>query len=692
MAPTAKSVLEQFKIANNLYVLGSFEKGLTIYSQQVRALNLVWAMIEAAPKEALQRVAVIGGGFAGLTAAAGFLLKGAQCVFVFEKRGALCPLQEGSDTRWVHPRIYDWPNEGSTSPAAALPLLNWNAGRASDVVVEVLQEWENITRPLETSTGSSVKSPIQTYVNVKHLRVDKNLNIEWVGENLTSFSRTAPSGFKEAFGSVILAVGFGIEPDAKIPYWRNETLGQPRLDLGVRTYLVSGHGDGALVDLFRVRIARFRQDRILVELFEGNAALKSELSKIKANYDRNPGNLDLLFDEFEALATNKSSGFEDLLTALRMRLRTDTAAILQMSPTIDSFRQIFRSLASFQNRFLVFALYRAGGVIPTREECTEKLLKEHGIDAGDVIYRHGIKKSAEKAVEDVLDRELKDACAKEVDKLKNNVGQPANICWTGGYWHQQSDKLSGKVAADEATKAGWRLEHLPAATELLVTGFISAVSGYLSAIGSVGADFRITLHRTLYVGEEPWLQQAAKYVGNTSRLGKAARTFGFNHASVGYAAVARQIVCTRSKDISETDAQYAEALQQDTEQLKVTADSQRMNPNVRSVLAIPILTPDKNRTLAVLYADSTTVNAFEESCITTLVEMCKSFASEIGDIDFSRVGNFQVPPTVSIPEMDGGAIARLQVMKALESPSPPSAKNASYLNVEFTDFIVHGKN
>jgi hypothetical protein len=67
---------------------------------------------------------------------------------VFEKRAALCPLQEGSDTRWVHPRIYDWPNEGSTSPAAALPILNWNAGRASDVVVEVLDEWKKITSSL----------------------------------------------------------------------------------------------------------------------------------------------------------------------------------------------------------------------------------------------------------------------------------------------------------------------------------------------------------------------------------------------------------------------------------------------------------------------------------------------------------------------------------------------------------------
>jgi predicted RNA-binding Zn-ribbon protein involved in translation (DUF1610 family) len=89
-------------------------------------------------------------------------------------------------------------------------------------------------------------------------------------------------------------------------------------------------------------------------------------------------------------------------------------------------------------------------------------------------------------------------------------------------------------------KAQWRLEHLPPATQVLVTGFLAGVAGYLDSLGSAGCDFRATLHRTLYVGDEATLQQAAKYDGNTKREGSAARTFGFNHASVGYAAVTRK--------------------------------------------------------------------------------------------------------------------------------------------------------
>src|SRR5436853_6533719 len=118
MSSSPSIVLKRFALADNIYLLGTFETGLTIYNQQVRGLNLVWSMVEAAPEKQLRRIAVVGGGFAGLTAAAGLLHKGAEHVCVFEKRASLCPLQQGSDARWVHPRIYDWPGDNSNVPTA----------------------------------------------------------------------------------------------------------------------------------------------------------------------------------------------------------------------------------------------------------------------------------------------------------------------------------------------------------------------------------------------------------------------------------------------------------------------------------------------------------------------------------------------------------------------------------------------
>ena len=59
----------------NRFVLGTFERGVTVYRQQIRALNLIHALIEAASggKKVIapgSRIAVIGGGAFGMTAAA----------------------------------------------------------------------------------------------------------------------------------------------------------------------------------------------------------------------------------------------------------------------------------------------------------------------------------------------------------------------------------------------------------------------------------------------------------------------------------------------------------------------------------------------------------------------------------------------------------------------------------------------
>src|SRR5690606_13399006 len=71
--------------------------------------------------------------------------------------------------------------------------------------------------------------------------------------------------------AIVLASGFGTEvalPDGVTPsYWRNDTLGQPALNGAKQTYLVSGFGDGAIVDLCRLTIERFRQGRILNDIW-----------------------------------------------------------------------------------------------------------------------------------------------------------------------------------------------------------------------------------------------------------------------------------------------------------------------------------------------------------------------------------------------------------------------------------------
>src|SRR5258708_3760084 len=119
-APSPDTILGNYRLPDNpLYLVGIFARGVTVYSQQIRAFNLIWALVK----------------------------KGVDGdITIFEHRDTLLPLQHGSDTRWLHPRIYNWPADDSESAVADLPLLNWTAARASDVAAQILLEWSELVK------------------------------------------------------------------------------------------------------------------------------------------------------------------------------------------------------------------------------------------------------------------------------------------------------------------------------------------------------------------------------------------------------------------------------------------------------------------------------------------------------------------------------------------------------------------
>jgi GAF domain-containing protein len=546
------------------------------------------------------------------------------------------------------------------------------------VAVQVLQAWEKTVLLAQPFA-------IDVYLNVKHLRLDDAVQVEWVGEKSEINSPAVPAGDKKGFDSVVLAVGFGLERESPFSYWRNETLGQPELDLGKRTYLVSGQGDGALVDLFRIRISRFRQDRILVDLFSRDLKLLRILQELKRSLDLGQINSGQLYEKFEGIAAEGNSGFNSMLDALRKRLRADTAAILQTSKKVDSFKKVFSTPASFQNRFLLYALYRAGGFIPTLKDDCKRICEEYGIKHADIIRRYGTDRS--EAFEDVMDKALLRTLRPRLDSLaQGGSKQPSTILWKGGYWHETSTKLHGKGLEVDKSKAKWRVEHLPSATEVLVTGFIAAVSGYIGSLGTAGDDFRVTLHRTLFVGPEATLQQAAPYAGRTKRGGDPGRQFGFTKGTIGYAATSKQAVRTRHRSDDENDDEYGKALQDDMSILEVGSHSQP-NPNVRSVLAVPVFGLTSNNVIAVLYADSTKCNVFTDDCVTVINQMCQRFASVIGDIASDRVANFSVP-AAEVPTALPFNPSDLKVTEVATQQFAGVASTADYLNLEFTDFVT----
>jgi len=236
-----------------IYVLGSFERRVTLYAQQVRALNLAFALFDTGRLRPGATVAVIGGGASGLTAAIGLAHLGVS-VHLIERTDMVMALQRACRTRWIHPHIYDWPEPGADNDSADLPLVGWRAGYAHDVA-------ETLDAALENTYGrtGSVQCTLSAHVS----------NVTGGARPCVSWQGLSPAGRKiikadEPVDAVVIAVGFGVEEGSdELPmssYWRNDDLDQPVLKRAqdrIRC-LVSGNGDGGLIDVLRLRLRNFR--------------------------------------------------------------------------------------------------------------------------------------------------------------------------------------------------------------------------------------------------------------------------------------------------------------------------------------------------------------------------------------------------------------------------------------------------
>ena len=141
-----RSIVEYSEVPtkDDLYIVGSFARSVTVYSQQVRAIGLVDALAGLGRLRQSSRVAVIGGGIAGITAAAALCKIGIRPV-IFEKESELAQLQRTSGRRYLHPHIYDWPITSIEDADAKLPVMNWTAKMASEVVEDLDVQWKEIS-------------------------------------------------------------------------------------------------------------------------------------------------------------------------------------------------------------------------------------------------------------------------------------------------------------------------------------------------------------------------------------------------------------------------------------------------------------------------------------------------------------------------------------------------------------------
>jgi hypothetical protein len=203
----------------SVFVIGAFDSRITFYSQQVRALSLVHALREQGVLRNGMRVAVVGGGAAGLTAAAGLAVLADVEIDLYERGQEVLPLQSATTRRRLDPHIYGWPEAGSDDPIADLPLLDWTAAPAQEVRRDLKQEFEAIAalRPClrlnlrHEITGARAAGP------AVQLDFERDARL---GEPANEGGRVRGQA---VFDLVILAFGFGVEvAEAGVPsisYW-----------------------------------------------------------------------------------------------------------------------------------------------------------------------------------------------------------------------------------------------------------------------------------------------------------------------------------------------------------------------------------------------------------------------------------------------------------------------------------------
>lgn len=322
-----------------LYVLGCYDDRITFFSQQTRALNLVWALSEQNYLSDASRIAVIGGGAAGLTAASCIALAADHVVVdLYEARNELLELQSVSMRRSLDPHIYGWPERGSTLSNAELPILDWQAGPARTVRSSLIRDFLNI----RSAVGQRLN--VRTNQQITALtEVSKGFSLSVTDAN--GLTATAQ------YDVVLLAFGFGAEPSSVKgmqveSYWSDA--GIPDKDLSgdsSPTFIVSGSGDGALIDLVAAATKTFDHAAMIrtISSFPGIEPISAELSLIdlEARASEAAGTSFDLLSQYDARILPKLRAIgiiqaveDNVRSGLRLILQTRTPVIFSLQTAI----------------------------------------------------------------------------------------------------------------------------------------------------------------------------------------------------------------------------------------------------------------------------------------------------------------------------------------------------------------------
>ncbi|MFM6928028.1 MAG: hypothetical protein ACKOX6_06155 [Bdellovibrio sp.] len=266
---------------------------ITVFSQQKRAAYLAKCLREvlqnnenagkkSAVKNTTLKIAIVGGGFAGLTLLKSLrtemtsYLKGSNKrvhIDLFEQNPMLCSIQRGCSIRRIHPNVHLFPQDGwfkDTAEVANLQMKAQSAGEYAKFLVEnIVQEIREADAKNKLLEKKGVHCEVwqnTTYLKIQN--IEKKYALVARGDVIENqWGDIKPSTKSESYEIIFIATGFGVEVSddtiANTSYWRNDQNGQVPLNSRAGKYMISGNGDGAVVDFLRLTLVDYQQDQTL---------------------------------------------------------------------------------------------------------------------------------------------------------------------------------------------------------------------------------------------------------------------------------------------------------------------------------------------------------------------------------------------------------------------------------------------
>lgn len=607
----ALAYLERFTVDDNQYIIGIYQKGITIHNQQIRALNIFHCLHHLEKINKDTHVGIIGGGISGLTFAAAALHSRIK-VSLFEKEGILLPLQSGCKTRFIHPNIYGWPSDGSLSKETTLPILNWEAASADVVAKKIDNEFKEIRNFYEQRGLNFDNYYNQTLNSGTISEIVKNEDGKW--------TVSTDKGGLMVCDVLIYAVGFGVEKselENTMSYWRCTDISQEPEQSA--EYLISGVGDGAFMDLITALIRDFDYDKVTALIAE-NALLITNLQESRTEFFRllkieKEGGVevpkDFMFKEFEGL---KLRFYQHILPKLNIR---EFRIVLHSRKKIEHIFNIDK--VSMLNAFLVFLLkdkfiYHGGEYKYDKEQRYFALNDGTYKHEGDrIFFRHGTKR-------DELIGEIP-GLSERIEKKNLKIRQEGSIhdgdiqqLWLGEDFNKRFEEAHYREILGVTGNALSCLET-----------FARGIAGQLVALTGGKLNFRLTLHKVVSIRDKMYYQQVTPYYGYPRIHGDGGfgRIFSWNIGSVGYSILkGKPLLILKDGNVEE----YKQIL----EQLILTGKHEDLvDSHKKCFLSIPFLAhvpEEESITNFVLYMDSEDSNFFTEPVFDAILTACKNFS------------------------------------------------------------------